>query len=212
MTPCPHCRGTGHAPVEAVEAVPVEAFVPTSPHVMCTANSTCSEPAKWATTAYRDDREAWDGEAYCDEHARERQAPRAAPVEPASVEAYYFGPWKGFPAHRWRDPSGRAADFHAKAFLPAALHNLDATYCPGRGVGVRYPGTRPEVEGEASIHHVEDWTVLAWWDRSVDERPGANSNIVARGTWDFEAMVSIAKAQFVEVWARQRAGVRVVGA
>lgn len=85
---------------------------------------------------------------------------------------------------------------------------LDAKFCPGY-VGP-YQRDREEHEGEALLHHVNGWTVLAFWDRSVDKRGGCNSNFVERGTLTFEEMCTIAQAQFPSVWARYPFKVRIL--
>lgn len=70
--------------------------------------------------------------------------------------------------------------------------SLDGKYAP--------PG--PEVQSLARIVHVDGWTVLAMWDRSVDHRAHSNSNFVAKGEKTFEDMVALAAEYFPSVWKR----------
>ena len=74
--------------------------------------------------------------------------------------------------------------------LPAAL---DSGFLPPR---------LPQEEGLASLAHVAGWTVLAFWDRSVDSRQGCNSAFVIPGTHEFHDARRIAQERFPWVWKR----------
>lgn len=115
------------------------------------------------------------------------------PAEALTVETYYFG-CLGEAGHYWHVRGGRAIGYRFDDRFPESFY-IDGKFCP-------HP--RPEVEGECALHHVEGWTVLAWWDRSVDRRSGSNSAIVTKGTYDFTTMLEIGKAQFPSVMSRQR--------
>jgi hypothetical protein len=71
--------------------------------------------------------------------------------------------------------------------------------------------TRPEVEGEALLHHIKGWTALCFWDRSVDKRGACNSNYFAEGTFTFEQMCAMAKERFAFRWNKMRFTVSLVG-
>jgi hypothetical protein len=60
----------------------------------------------------------------------------------------------------------------------------------------------PQTEGEALIHHKDGWTALSFWDRSIDSRPGSNSNFLAEGTYTFAEMVEIATKNFPSIMKR----------
>jgi hypothetical protein len=60
----------------------------------------------------------------------------------------------------------------------------------------------PQIEGESLIHHKDGWTALSFWDRSIDGRPGSNSNFLAEGTYTFAHMVEIAMKYFPSVMKR----------
>lgn len=76
--------------------------------------------------------------------------------------------------------------------------SLDADLCPeGR-----------QFEGVARLHHKDGWTGLAFWDRSVDTRGNSHSTFIAEGTYTFDEMLTAAKAQWPEVWARFKFEVR----
>lgn len=81
--------------------------------------------------------------------------------------------------------------------------SVDPTLCPGADPDPNvYRRTRPEVEGEALLHHKDGWTALSFWDRSVDERGGCNSQFFAEGTHTFEEMLALAREHFPEVMKR----------
>lgn len=133
------------------------------------------------------------------------------PPEVATVEAYYFGCWERS-GHFWRGKNPYTTEHEILQKVPPALKHIDGRFCPGAVPGDSYARRRPEVEGEAALHHVDGWTVLAWWDRSVDHRGACNSNIVARGTFDFTIMIEIGKAQYPRVITRQRSPIVLVEA
>ena len=63
------------------------------------------------------------------------------------------------------------------------------------------------VEGLAKLHNRRDgngeyWTALAFWDCSVDERPGSNSVFILEGLYNFEQALEIAKKTFPTIFKR----------
>lgn len=62
----------------------------------------------------------------------------------------------------------------------------------------------PQVQGAATLTHVDGWTVLSFWDRSVDSRPGSCSTFVAKGTHKFDEMCAIGLDQFPSIWQRYK--------
>lgn len=116
------------------------------------------------------------------------------PPEIATVEAYYFGCQRESGHYWW--PSeyahGRVTDRDARLIVGPNIHpKIDSGFCPKR-----------DVQGHAKLTEVEGWTILSFWDNSVDRRPGSSSSFVARGIWTFDAMKAIAEAQFPRVWRR----------
>jgi len=120
-----------------------------------------------------------------------------------TVEAYYFGCIDDA-GHYWFDRYYQSVS--RKDHILCGRH-IDTGFCPGMPLDDRARRTRPEKVGEAALHHVgrapDNWTVLAWWDRSVDTRGNSNSNIVVRGTHDYPVMIAVANAQFERVMKRQ---------
>ncbi len=113
------------------------------------------------------------------------------------MRCFYFGCWGDSGHYLWDEHANHA---RRGTGLPPSLGvaRLDGEFAP-KG---------PQTEGRAALHHVDGWTVLAFWDRSVDRRHGSHSTFVAEGAHDFAAMVAIARARFPRVWGRYRFEVR----
>jgi len=90
------------------------------------------------------------------------------------------------------------------AALPPSLreHYLDGGFCI-------FKNGQPQ--GEALIHHLDGFTVMAMWDRTGDSRPGSSSTFVIEGTHGFEAMCKHASEGFPSVWKRISAKPMVLG-
>lgn len=128
---------------------------------------------------------------------------------------FYFGPWKEAGHYFFNEGGFTVWEDKIKGF--------PFGHCAGRVMvdGRLQPGcpdpkdrlerrTRPEIEGEALLHHINGWTALCFWDRSVDKRGACNSNYFAEGTFTFEEMVAAAKSRFAERWGRMKFEVRLV--
>jgi hypothetical protein len=113
----------------------------------------------------------------------------------------YFG-CIGGPGHYLHGPATRRAEkqLRAAGIYPA----IDGGYCPGVDPNRKHAWQLPErqVEGEAALHHVGGWTILAFWDRSVDSRMGCNSAFLLRGEATFGEMVELSRREWPEVWSR----------
>jgi hypothetical protein len=122
------------------------------------------------------------------------------PVTPPRV--YYFG--CGLRAgHWWYAPQKEGRMWQPNSAVADAMRTvfprIDGNYCPDG-----------DVPGEAKLTRVRGWTVLAWWDRSVDMRGGSNSVIVADRSLDFDQMIALLAIHFPEVSKRQRVPIRFV--
>lgn len=131
----------------------------------------------------------------------------AASLDLDAIEAYHFGCWDE-PGHGWhqRDNDYIPQRDVVRRVGPEIHPRIDGGFCPGAPAPsdrLQRP-TRSQVQGEAALHHLAGWTVLALWDRSVDTRGGSNAAFVALGTHDFTTMCAIAEAQFPTPWARVR--------
>jgi hypothetical protein len=63
-------------------------------------------------------------------------------------------------------------------------------------------GKPGQVQGRARLHHINGWTAVAYWDRSVDERGGSNSVFLAPGVFSFEEIMASAREAFPDVLDR----------
>lgn len=132
------------------------------------------------------------------------------PSDAKTAEVYYFG-CRGQAGHYWFKPHGSMRHNQEPPLGYDIVHGkIDSGFCPGSIPGDSYGRSRPEVEGEACLHHLPEWTILAWWDRSVDIRGGCNSNLVAKGHYSYADMIEIGKAQFPDVMSRQRVPLKLV--
>ena len=98
----------------------------------------------------------------------------------------YFGCWDGVGHYLW-NPGGRR--IHPS--LHELFGSLDGKFCPTK-----------DREGDACLTHTSDKTILAFWDRSVDSRPGSNSVFVLPGHLTFDQAVHEAKMVFPGIWNR----------
>lgn len=120
------------------------------------------------------------------------------------MSAYYFGCRRiGEAGHFLYDETNRPVrgrDLERDG-LPAIFENaLDGVYAP---VG-------PQIEGRALRHLVHGRTIIAFWDRSVDSRPGSNSVFVLSGELTFDEAWAEAQRRFP--WVVQRFTFSVVDA
>jgi hypothetical protein len=104
---------------------------------------------------------------------------------------FYFGCWDRS-GHFLVTPGGRHVYDNPKDF-PVREGILD---------GGLLPPFQPQVEGRAVLVHLSGWTILSFWDRSVDTRGGCSSSFVMRGTLDFVAATQRARERFPQVWNR----------
>jgi hypothetical protein len=107
-------------------------------------------------------------------------------------QCYYFGCHERAGHYLWTE-KGSMADRIAKSVLPFRYTILDAGLLPEVG---------EQVEGEGTIVHFPKWTIISFWDRSVDKRGGCNSAFLIRGHWTFGEAVEIAREKFPWVWSR----------
>lgn len=86
---------------------------------------------------------------------------------------------------------------------------LDMRYAPGVSIdarrGVRC--TEPQIEGRARVSRLNDWTILSFWDRSVDRRENSNSTFAMRGHFGFAQAVAKARSAFPRIWSRYEFGI-----
>src|SRR5438128_5998 len=118
----------------------------------------------------------------------------------------YFGCWSGS-GHFLYDKYGNyvrsGCPFHHVMMGSGRISSgpgLDGGYCP------QTKAYQPK--GVAKLTHISDWTIIAFYDRSMDKRYNSNAAFLTKGTHTFEEMVEAAKAQFPGIWARYKFEVR----
>ena len=81
--------------------------------------------------------------------------------------------------------------------IPVA--KLDGGLCPKAD-----PWGKPgQVQGQALLHHISGWTIVSFWDRSIDTRPGSNSSFLAEAAdLTFDQMMQLANRHFPKVVGR----------
>jgi hypothetical protein len=90
-----------------------------------------------------------------------------------------------------RSPKNRDLN---RAGPPPFNFDLDSKYAP-ENIG--------QQQGIAHICHIgEEWTIVAFWDRSADQRFGSNSAFIVEGRKCFDDVLQLAKANFPTVMAR----------
>lgn len=107
-------------------------------------------------------------------------------------EMLFFGAVKQAGHYLWRSGGFSASRAFEKA-LPFHFHFLDAGMLP-EGV--------PQVEGAAGYCMINGWTVVSFWDRSVDSRMGSNSAFIYPDERSFEEMIAISNVQLPWFWSR----------
>ena len=114
----------------------------------------------------------------------------------------YFGCWDT-PGHFLYLESGRNC-WKSLQIIELVFPDIDGGYCVGTDPNRERAWQRPEEqpEGIAKITHKEGWTMLSFWDRSVDKRMNCNSNFIQQGDFSFEQMVESAQLKFPKIWER----------
>lgn len=107
---------------------------------------------------------------------------------------YYFGKWASGHGHILYHGNGRQV-YHNEMpkDFPVREHILD---------GGLLPPELPQVEGRASLTHVNGWTILSFWDRSGDKRGNSCSNFLMRGTHYFKIALLMAREGCPDLWSR----------
>lgn len=111
-------------------------------------------------------------------------------------EAYFFGCWKEC-GHVLRDKHGYSVGEYGKNKLPA-----DFPIKPDSLDGSLLYGIKEQIEGRTVLSHIGNWTIISFWDRSVDKRPGSNASFVIRGKKTLDEAKEIAKAEFPSIYNR----------
>lgn len=128
------------------------------------------------------------------------------PAEVETVEAYYYGCWQET-GHYWHCGTKKGRSVAQRIGID--VYKVDTGFCPGAIPGSQ-SFSRSKVEGEAALHHINEWTILSFWDNSIDDRPGSHSTFIVFGTYDYTIMCTIAERQFPSVWKRFKFSLKLV--
>ncbi len=118
------------------------------------------------------------------------------PVE-GCLEIYYFGCWHGA-GHYLHDTQGRTIWRDESTGLPFPSRTLDTGFLPKPEPG----RSAEQPEGVVHLTHHKGWTVIAFWDRSVDTRTGCNSAFAIEGEHAKDEALRLAREAFPTVFAR----------
>jgi len=109
------------------------------------------------------------------------------------ANGFYFGCWDA-PGHYLHNRNGATLSWHSiPEDFPVFVSILD---------GGLLPPHQPQEEGKAVLVHINAWTILTFWDRSVDKRLSSSSTFLFRGALSFDEIVEHSKASFPKIWAR----------
>ena len=123
---------------------------------------------------------------------------------------FYFGPWDQAGHYLFSEKGRSVYHEEERGTLPwhemgyGGKPTIDGNLQP-RGPKPSWHREGPELpQGVAALHHLNGWTALSFWDRSVDTRGACNSTYFAEGTFTFEEMVEMSKTRFSERWNRMK--------
>lgn len=121
------------------------------------------------------------------------------------TDTYYFGWWGRVHCPQLWAPDRSTVPL--SALTDDVRLRIDGGYCPGSLLIDGKPDIAPpELQLEGKIRHYMEtltgWTILACWDRSVEQRHGAHSTFVLKGLWTIEEAMQIVQQKFPDVWGR----------
>lgn len=93
--------------------------------------------------------------------------------------------------------------FHSN--IPGSYRSLDIPEGFPWGLEVD-GGLQPHpgyTQGHTALHRKDGWTLIAWWDMTVDRRPASCSAIALEGDRCFEEMVELLRQHYPQVAERQ---------
>lgn len=118
-------------------------------------------------------------------------------------DCFFFGC-----AHRAGNSRGLGHFWYRPGLTPIWTRDEEFASLPRQVDGHLAPGgshadRQFQVEGAAKLVDIGEWTAVAFWDRSGDDRYGSNALFILRGNGKtFEEVVQAARTAFPEVWER----------
>ena len=107
------------------------------------------------------------------------------------LDVLYFGCIDGPGHYLWQSLNGYPSRFAMQDPRNRLLHKLDGLLCPA-----------DTTEGVVLKHFIHGHTVVAFWDRSVDSRPGSSSSFFLEGAHSYQYVIAAARQAFPKVLAR----------
>jgi len=120
-------------------------------------------------------------------------------------QVYYFGCIKDPGHHLWALDTESLSRSERERVIPSDLWDkIDCWFAPNLNENTAVlPKPIHQSQGHAKLtHYDESATILSFWDRSVDHRPGSHSTFIASGIHTFEQMMLLTKEAFPKVWSR----------
>ncbi len=115
---------------------------------------------------------------------------------PEKPQVYYYGCWGDKGHFLWTPEQDSVRISKMKDATPFG-DDIDGVLQKGSGVC-----SGNGIPDDAQLHDKDGWTALAFWDRTVDTRPGSCSVFLAEGVHKVEAIKEIARSNFPEIWDR----------
>ncbi len=112
--------------------------------------------------------------------------------EAPKLTAFYFGCVREISGHYLYTQHGDRPTRAELDSIPQRLRCPDGTFAP----------RMTKAPGQALLTHHEGWTILSFWDYSIDHRPGSNSTFLINALVDFKDAMEYAKAAFPSIWTR----------
>lgn len=106
---------------------------------------------------------------------------------------YYFGCYRHSGHFLWDRNLSGVRGYSEKKNFPFRWESLDAGFL-SQGI--------PQIEGHGNLIYINDWTIISFWDRSVDSRPGSNSAFIVDKKYELQEFFSKASEVFPSVWER----------
>lgn len=121
-------------------------------------------------------------------------------------DAYFSGHMPGQQAGHYLRATSTPPGQHLESIGLAGTREVEKILVPSM-LDTYFLGRdgRQQTEGEAVlwVRMVPDpWTVLTFWDRSVDTRFGCCASFLLKGALDFATALETARAAFPQVFAR----------
>lgn len=134
-------------------------------------------------------------QALNDEAEKERLHRNLGIAKHRDCESYYFGCHLQSGHYFWKPGMKKTNLGYRDMVNDLPFSDIDGGLAPAKGEG--------QIEGIAKLSHKDGWTALAFWDRSVDHRPGSHSTFLFHAAeLPFAVALALARETYPEVFAR----------